>query len=73
MVANLLDNGCRHAADRVRVTVAADAGAVVVSVEDDGRGIAPDDLPHVFERLYVSRHQPAAARVGLGAGPRHRA
>ena len=68
VVANLLDNGCRHAAGRVRVTVAADAGAIVVAVEDDGGGIAPEDLPHVFERLYVSRHQPPRRESGSGLG-----
>ena len=68
VVANLLDNGCRHAVGRVRVSVGADAGTIVLAVEDDGGGIAPEDLPHVFERLYVSRHQPPRRESGSGLG-----
>ena len=37
-------------------------------VEDDGPGIAPEDLPHVFERLYVSAHRPSRRESGSGLG-----
>ena len=68
VIANLLENGCRHARSRVRAWTSADADAIVVAVEDDGEGIAPDDLPHVFERLYVARHQPPRRESGSGLG-----
>ena len=38
-------------------------------VDDDGPGIAADDLPHVFERLYVSRHEPVRKETGSGSAP----
>ena len=38
-----------------------------ITVDDDGPGISPDDLPHVFERLYASRTVPGRA-VGTGIG-----
>ena len=48
-------------------------GAVAIRVADEGPGIAPDDIPHVFERFY--RADPARAvdpatgrRTGSGLG-----
>ena len=39
-----------------------------ILLDDDGAGIAADDLPHVFERLYVARHQPPRREAGSGLG-----
>jgi signal transduction histidine kinase len=62
---NLLDNAFRYSAPGtpVRVSLARDGGAAVLAVEDAGRGIAPDDVPHVFEPFY----RPAGSR-GFGPG-----
>ena len=50
---NLLANARRHTPRGTEVTtrVAADGGDVVVSVTDDGPGIEPALLPHIFERF----------------------
>jgi signal transduction histidine kinase len=40
---------------------------VVLHVDDDGPGIAPADLPRVFERLYTSRTVPGRT-LGSGIG-----
>ncbi|UIJ35212.1 cell wall metabolism sensor histidine kinase WalK [Allobranchiibius sp. GilTou73] len=50
---NLLANARRHTPEGTEVTtrVAADGGDVVVSVSDDGPGIEPSLLPHIFERF----------------------
>ena len=40
----------------------------MLTVDDDGPGIAPHDLPHVFERLYVARHEPTRRESGSGLG-----
>ena len=37
-------------------------------VDDDGPGIAADDVAHVFDRLYVSRRSPVRTGVGTGLG-----
>jgi signal transduction histidine kinase len=67
-VANLTENAVKYAADVVRVQARADGdGRVVVQVSDDGPGIPPEDLPHVFDRLYTSRGVPGR-RVGTGLG-----
>ena len=57
-LANLVENSGRYARRVVIVSTRAEGSWAIVTVDDDGPGIAPDDLPHVFERLYVSRHQP---------------
>lgn len=66
--ANLVENAGRYARTSVRVSTASLDGVAVLAVEDDGPGIAPEDLPHVFERLYVARHRPAREESGSGLG-----
>lgn len=65
---NLVQNALKFAHTRVRVSVESANGWARLAVSDDGPGIAPEDLPHVFERLYVSRHQPRRKEVGSGLG-----
>ena len=54
LLSNLLDNALRHtpAGGAVRLSAQVEGGAAVVEVADSGPGIAPDVLPHVFERYY---------------------
>jgi two-component system sensor histidine kinase BaeS len=67
IVANLVENALKYALTTVTVGCTADDRNVILTVDDDGPGIPPADLPHVFERLYVSR--PAAGRpFGTGIG-----
>lgn len=70
VLANLIENALKFATSSVTVTVSSGPG-VTVSVIDDGPGIAATDLPHVFERRYVARAQPAATATrptGSGLG-----
>lgn len=66
-LSNLLDNALRHtpAGGAVRLAVRADADGATIEVADTGGGIAPDILPHVFERYY--RGADARTR-GTGTG-----
>jgi signal transduction histidine kinase len=68
VVANLVQNALKFARTTVQVSASAHGGSAVLRVDDDGPGIAPEDLTHVFERLYVSRHQPARKEAGSGLG-----
>ena len=66
---NLLDNGLRHTPAGGRVTLGLRETPQWVSVEvsDTGCGIAPEDLPHVFDRFFQSKARPAEAdHAGLG-------
>lgn len=68
VLGNLLANTARYcrAGDRVDVHVRADAGRVVLEVVDSGPGIPPDELPHVFERLWRGRGAAHVAGSGIG-------
>ncbi|MEY2456111.1 MAG: two-component system, OmpR family, sensor kinase [Acidimicrobiaceae bacterium] len=66
--ANLLENALKFARSRVTVRVSKRDGWARLDVIDDGPGIAGEDLPHVFERLYVSRHRPQRKEAGSGLG-----
>jgi two-component system, OmpR family, sensor histidine kinase MprB len=63
-VTNLLDNAAKWGPSDGTVTVRLDEGAVVV--DDEGPGIAPEDLPHVFERFYRSEESRSMPGSGLG-------
>jgi two-component system sensor histidine kinase MtrB len=64
---NLLVNAVEHGENREAVvTVAADSGAVAVSVRDFGVGLAPGEEQLVFDRFW--RADPARARTTGGTG-----
>ncbi len=74
LLANLIENAFTFAATSVVVTLwpnAADqAGLVrphVITVDDDGPGIGPSDLPRVFDRFYQADRGPNR-QVGSGLG-----
>ena len=65
---NLLSNAARHAPESspIRVEAASDGVHVAVSVCDDGRGIAPEHLPHLFRKHAALAGGDAADGTGLG-------
>ncbi|HEX6968136.1 MAG TPA: HAMP domain-containing sensor histidine kinase [Micromonosporaceae bacterium] len=67
-VTNLLSNAARYCRPGDRVTVRARAadGTAVLEVADTGPGIAPEDLPHVFQRLWRGRDSRTIAGSGIG-------
>ncbi|HEX3845149.1 MAG TPA: ATP-binding protein [Steroidobacteraceae bacterium] len=69
-VANLLQNAAKytHPGGHIRLAVAAAGAKVSISVRDDGAGIAPALLPHIFEPFVQSKETREHARGGLGIG-----
>lgn len=65
MLGNLMENACKWARNRVRVTVVAD-GQLVMVVEDDGPGLSPDQATRVSRR--GARLDEAMPGWGLGLG-----
>jgi signal transduction histidine kinase len=61
----LLSNAVQHSESgrRVRLRVSGRS----LGVEDEGSGIYPEDLPHVFERFYRSRGSPGGFGLGLSS------
>lgn len=51
---NLLDNALKYTPDggEVRIGISGGNGAAIMTVSDDGPGIPPEDIPHIFERFY---------------------
>lgn len=74
IVGNLLENALRYVPPGRSVTlhwepqVRSGVDGVAVHVIDGGNGIAAEDLPHVFERLYVAQRYPGERAVGTGLG-----
>lgn len=65
---NLLNNAARHAVSRVDVVVCRDADDVVVTVGDDGPGIAPEDRERVFDRFVRLDADRSRSAGGTGLG-----
>jgi signal transduction histidine kinase len=70
VLVNLISNAIRHTPEGGQVTIEAQVsdGRVRVSVRDTGEGIAPDDLPHVFERFYRGEKSRSRSTGGAGLG-----
>jgi signal transduction histidine kinase len=66
MIRNLVDNAVRHAKSRVDIHVGSRDSNVILTVSDDGPGIAPADRARVFERFV--RLDSDRARSGGGTG-----
>jgi heavy metal sensor kinase len=69
----LLDNAIKYsyASGVVRVTVKQRGEWALISVADKGRGIAAEDLPHIFERFYRSQAGRTREVEGSGLGLSH--
>lgn len=67
-VGNIVKNALDHTAagDTVRLEWRALPAAVQIVVRDNGCGIHPEDLPHIFKRFYRSRFSKDTQGIGLG-------
>jgi PAS domain S-box-containing protein len=67
VLSNLLDNAVKFTPEggSIRVRGRAIDGAVQISVEDSGKGISAENLPHIFDRFWQANR---ASRAGAGLG-----
>jgi heavy metal sensor kinase len=70
LVDNLLDNACKYSAagTPIRLRMWGESDRAFLAVEDQGHGIAPDDLPHIFEPFYRSSLARRLGTAGVGLG-----
>ena len=70
MVGNLLSNAIRYTPAGGTVTLSAEAAGdtVTIAVRDTGIGIAPDDLPKIFDRFWRADSSRTRATGGSGLG-----
>ncbi|MCE9525409.1 MAG: PAS domain S-box protein [Planctomycetales bacterium] len=70
VVGNLLVNSAKYTpcSGHIGVTAQREGNQVVLRIRDNGIGIAPDMLPHVFELFVQADHTTTKAQGGLGIG-----
>ena len=68
MLSNLIGNAYRYGREngRIRVTLKRDADEAVLTVADDGVGIAPENLENIFERFFRCAPDRSDGGTGLG-------
>ncbi|MFA6317272.1 MAG: response regulator, partial [Elusimicrobiota bacterium] len=70
VLANLLSNAVKFGPEgsSIRLTLNKTDEAAQISVKDEGPGVSPEMLPHIFEKYYMARQGPVRAHPGLGLG-----
>lgn len=61
-IINIVGNAVRYARECVEVTVKKQKEFAVIEIRDDGEGINPEDVEHIFERFYKGK----GGQQGLG-------
>jgi signal transduction histidine kinase len=70
VVVNLLDNAIKYTPNggRVRLKITREDGYAILDVTDDGIGIPPEAVPHVFKRFYRVDGSRSREQGGAGLG-----
>jgi len=70
VLSNLLSNAIKFTPEKGHIEITAEDHdeVVLVSVQDDGVGIAPEDRERIFERFYQARAEHIAGHGGIGLG-----
>ena len=61
-ITNIISNCSRYSKEKIVLETVSDRKTLLIKIYDDGPGILPDELPHIFERFYRGK----AGKHGLG-------
>lgn len=66
-ITNILKNGIEHSNNNSSINIAYEQNKMYSQIEiaDNGKGISPKDLPHIFERFYKGENS-SSSSVGIG-------
>ena len=59
---NIITNALRYAREEIKIDCTREKGKAVIRIRDDGEGISPELLPHIFDRFFSNR------KSGTGIG-----
>jgi signal transduction histidine kinase len=67
---NLLDNALKFTPEggNIKISLTPEKQDILVSIKDNGRGISPDALPHIFDRYQKAERSTVTENEGLGLG-----
>ena len=67
---NIVDNAVKYTQPEgeIRIRLRREGNQAVVEIQDNGPGIPPEDLPHIFERFYRVKKDRARQTGGSGLG-----
>lgn len=70
VINNLLSNALKFTPEEGNITMEIDRSPdqLFIQVQDSGRGIPPEDLPHLFERYFQTRRDDISTAGGTGIG-----
>lgn len=70
VIVNLVNNAIKYTepGSTIHISDHREKDRIVITVEDDGPGIEPDEMPHIFEAFYTGKHSVADASRSLGLG-----
>lgn len=69
-IINILGNAVKYtpADGKIIFSIFEQDNTIVIEITDTGYGLAPEDLPHIFEKFYRSNNPQVAAQTGSGLG-----
>lgn len=67
---NLIENAIKYSGEETKILVSTEEknGFVIVQIADQGSGIQPEDLPHIFMKFYRSQKAKSSPIKGSGLG-----